>query len=457
MHRHGMLRASFALLLSAAGAGAQCSPAWSPVGAGASGGLSFPVVIALTRASVRVPRLYAGGNFTHMDNLPVNHIAAWNGSSWSAVGGGVSNGDVLTSVYHILEHNDGAGNALYNAGDFKTAGTTPARHVARWDNVSGWSALGPGVNWGGFAANARTIAAYDDGTGTALYFGGYFTHAGTTLVRFVARWNGVAGGWSALGSGMNQPVHDLAVFDDGAGSKLYATGNFTDAGGSPAQFIARWDGAAWSSVGAVGGGLNGSGFDLEVSDVGGAPALFVGGYFTTANGLTVNGIARWQLGGWSNVGSGVASTFAFPGVEAITVFNDGSGPALYAGGQYQTAGGVAAANIARWNGSQWSALGAGIGPGDPAASVYSLGVFAGQLYTGGLFTQAGSTLALYLARWGCACYPDCNGDGQLVVSDFGCFQTRFVQGDLYADCNGDGQLAVSDFGCFQTSFVTGCP
>ena len=55
------------------------------------------------------------------------------------------------------------------------------------------------------------------------------------------------------------------------------------------------------------------------------------------------------------------------------------------------------------------------------------------------------------------CYPDCNGDGQLTVADFGCFQTEFVAGNMYADCNADGQLTAADFGCFQTSFVTGCP
>ena len=56
-----------------------------------------------------------------------------------------------------------------------------------------------------------------------------------------------------------------------------------------------------------------------------------------------------------------------------------------------------------------------------------------------------------------ACGPDCNNDGALTVADFGCFQTKFVQGDPYADCNGDGQRTVADFGCFQTMFVQGCP
>ena len=55
------------------------------------------------------------------------------------------------------------------------------------------------------------------------------------------------------------------------------------------------------------------------------------------------------------------------------------------------------------------------------------------------------------------CYPDCDEDGRLGASDFGCFQARFAAGEPYADCNGDGQRTVVDFGCFQTRFVTGCP
>jgi hypothetical protein len=55
------------------------------------------------------------------------------------------------------------------------------------------------------------------------------------------------------------------------------------------------------------------------------------------------------------------------------------------------------------------------------------------------------------------CYPDCNGDGQLNLSDFGCFQTAFALGQPYADCNGDGVRNLSDFGCFQTKFALGCP
>ena len=55
-----------------------------------------------------------------------------------------------------------------------------------------------------------------------------------------------------------------------------------------------------------------------------------------------------------------------------------------------------------------------------------------------------------------ACYADCNGDGQLSILDYVCFQQLFQAGDLGADCNGDGQLSILDFVCFQTAFGQGC-
>jgi hypothetical protein len=45
-----------------------------------------------------------------------------------------------------------------------------------------------------------------------------------------------------------------------------------------------------------------------------------------------------------------------PYVSALAV----SGSTLYAGGEFTTAGGSAANNIAQWNGSSWSALGSGM-------------------------------------------------------------------------------------------------
>ena len=64
-----------------------------------------------------------------------------------------------------------------------------------------------------------------DGAGN-LYIGGDFTVVGDIVANYVAKWNGSA--WSALGSGMNGSVCALAVDSSG---NLYAGGCFTTAGG----------------------------------------------------------------------------------------------------------------------------------------------------------------------------------------------------------------------------------
>ena len=61
--------------------------------------------------------------------------------------------------------------------------------------------------------------------------------------------------------------------------------------------------------------------------------------------------ARAQCGEWD-------ARFAAPDldgtVHAFTVFDDGSGSALYAGGEFVTAGGIAASRVAKWDGVHWS-------------------------------------------------------------------------------------------------------
>ncbi len=85
----------------------------------------------------------------------------------------------------------------------------------------------------------------------------------------------------------------------------------------------------------------------------------------------------------------------------------------------------------------------------------------GQMLWSNLWFGGGASTAEFivgeLVPCGSPCYPDCTGEGNLTIADFGCFQTKFVAGDPYADCNGVGGLTIADFGCFQTAFVAGCP
>ena len=169
-----------------------------------------------------------------------------------------------------------------------------------------------------------------------------------------------------------------------SGIDLYAGGLFSTAGGVSATRIAKWDGSThtWS---ALGSGIDNtpnptSVFALAVSGT----DLYAGGDFYSAGGVIVNNIARWNGSEWSALGSGTDSS-----VRVLTF----SGMNLYAGGGFSTAGGVSANAIAKWNGSSWSPVGSGFLNG----SVYTLAVSGTDLYAGGVSLGGGS--ANYIDKW----------------------------------------------------------
>ena len=90
--------------------------------------------------------------------------------------------------------------------------------------------------------------------------------------------------------------------------------------------------------------MNGSVWALAVS----GSDLYAGGSFNTAGGVSSSRIAKWDGSSWSSLGSGVDNT-----VSALAV----SGSDIYAGGIFTTAGGVSSRYVAKWDGSSWSSLG----------------------------------------------------------------------------------------------------
>ena len=436
---------------------------WTAVGGGVNGAVRALAVY--DDGGGGGPALYAGGDFmTAGGALVVHGVARWNGAAWSALGGGGGASGVAGSVYALAVYDDGLGGgpALYAGGAFSAAGGAAAANVARWRGVA-WSAVGAGAGGadgtvyalasfsgrliaggafghaGGQAAaslaqwNGSAWSAVAYGTDSkvyalqvwngALYMGGDFTNAGLAQqpVYAIARWDG-GSGWSGLAGGLSdevlagvaapQEVQALAVYDDGTGAKLYATGQFLRGGAANLyQGAARWDGAAWT---AVGSGFDAQGYGgaaLAVYDDGsGAGAmLYAGGGFTTAGGLGAHQVARWNGKTWSALGSG--GTGADAGVAALAVFDDGAGagPALYAGGDFTTVAGLAASHAVRWDAALWSQLGAGTD-----ARVSSLAALAGPaaaLYAGGDFAHAGGLPAGYLAAWPAAGAGGSGGGG----------------------------------------------
>lgn len=304
--------------------------------------------------------LHAGGNFLTAGGVTTNHIAKWNGTTWSDLATG------MDSLVYALACDSG-GN-LYAAGDFTKAGGVGVSRVAKWNGGS-WSALGSGMN-----GPVRAVACDRNGS---VYVGGEFTTAGGVGANYIAKWNGSA--WSVLGSGTNGPVNALAIDSQG---QLFAGGSFTKAGGLDANRIAKWNGSTWIPLGS---GLGSGDVHSLVFDASGN--LFVGGGFFSAGEVIVNSIARWNGSAWSVLGSGMNGF-----VYALACDSTGN---LFAGGTFTNAGGVAANHIAKWNGTTWSALGQGT-----ASWIRALAFDpAGNLFAGGDFTYAGGAVANHIARW----------------------------------------------------------
>jgi hypothetical protein len=330
------------------------------------------------------PALYIGGSMTTINGVHVDNIARYDGSTWSNAGHAPGIINVLAAL------DDGSGSALYTA---RSSMSPPGLHVERLTNHV-WSTL-PGTFDGGIDA----MTVFDDGTGPALYVGGSFTYVDATFANGIARWTGSY--WAPLGNGTNGIVQALRVYDDGNGNALYAGGTFTAADTVAAAHVARWDGSSWT---ALGSGTNGVVFALETFDGGGGSALIAGGQFTSAGGQSVSSIASWNGSSWASVGGGLrnAAPIGFtPYVTTLTTLDDGRGAALYAGGSFQDAGGIAAESIARWDGNAWSAAAPhGNGAG---GNVYSLLVHddggGPALFAGGSFHEIGGIVANSIAKW----------------------------------------------------------
>jgi trimeric autotransporter adhesin len=189
--------------------------AWHAIGTGIPGGFG------VYDMEVFQNELYVGGYFSTINGIATPGVARFNGSTWNSLSTG-TNGPVLAIF------NDTVLNRLYIGGQFTIAGgvSTPSG-VAYWDGMNWYpvglntylppkalhiyngilynattqygivNALGDtiknlawfdGFNWldvgGGLDAEATVMAVFNN----QLYIGGYFTHAGDSLVNGIAKW-----------------------------------------------------------------------------------------------------------------------------------------------------------------------------------------------------------------------------------------------------------------------------
>jgi hypothetical protein len=160
--------------------------------------------------------------------------------------------------------------------------------------------------------------------------------------------------------------------------------------------IARFRDGAWSPVGPVGAPI---GIEavlcLHVFDDGTGPALYAGGSFTQIGGVAASRLARWKDGAWTEV-PGLANG----SVWDLATFDDGGGPRLAVGGFFTVAGGSVADRVALRDATGWTPLDGGTNGG-----VYTLMTIDGPggptLVTGGVFTTAGAIPSVGLGWWRC--------------------------------------------------------
>lgn len=366
--------------------------------------------------------LYVGGGFTNAGGVLNTNLAKWNGSTWSALGSGVGYYDVLNCNVQAMAWRS---NQLYIGGAFTNAGGVAATNLAVWNGAS-WAPVG-----GAVGAQFDVVATLQF-RGTDLYVGGKFATAGGVPALNVAKWNGSS--WTALSSGLKGPPNSTPVCALAfLGSDLYATGNFTNAGGVTASRVAKWDGTGWYSL----GGLNdtgvravsnsgsiyfcgyfnaatngvvgnhiirfdgsnfhglpsqgtGQGANLWVYALArGSDGLYAGGYFSGIGAAASPYIARWDGTSWNPLGSGISGSYSGNAVAVRELTAQNNSPNVYVGGAFLNAGGGTVNNIAMWDGYNWYPLGYGVD-----YSVFALTMNGGNLYVGGGFTNA-----YYMPGW----------------------------------------------------------
>lgn len=210
-------------------------------------------------------------------------------------------------------------------------------------------------------------------------------------------------------------ISDLAILPR-TGSQVYLLIN------APQLIGYAFDGTAWTAANS--GGVSswmtfpGAAFTVWINAVAIVGSdIYIGGYFTDMGGVPgTTYIARWDGSQWRALGSGLDGVVS----ELVAVGND-----LYAGGEFTHAGGIAANRIAKWNGVSWSPLGAGL-----SNTVNDMAVMGSDLYVGGFFTSAGGIPANNIAKW--------NGTEWSALgsgTDASIFALKVVGSDLYVGGN----------------------
>jgi hypothetical protein len=282
--------------------------------------------------------LYAGGDFTALgDGTPMNRLATWDGSRWSAVPvngtQGIGLPAVFSTVYTLAVCND----TLFVGGFFVTLGDgTSANRIAAFDGAT-WSVLPSGAS-NGVDGSVLAITEFKQ----VIYVGGNFRTLGdgVTVANAIAAWDGTS--WSTLRSGTSNGltssafVQSMVVFND----VLVVSGAFTQFGnGVAANRIAAWNGTAWSTLRS--GTSNGANNNVAEVAVAQGRLFLTGGFTRVGSGTTAyNYAAAWNGTSFFPlpVGSGGVGLSASASSFGRTLLASADGERVWVGGGFSVLG-----------------------------------------------------------------------------------------------------------------------
>jgi len=252
-----------------------------------------------------------------------------------------------------------------------------------------------------------------------LYAGGEFTTAGGNNINRIAKWDGTS--WTGVGPGFDENVVvSIAFFKD----ELYAGGFFYHSNDQTMKHFAKWNGSEWVQPG--------SEIDYTVACMAATDdLLYLGGSFKVTNGIELNGIAAWDGSEFHSLAGGFWRPYSEqPGVSDIKIM----GNDVYAGGRFAKAGGVDAANIAKWDGTSWSSLDGGITC--EKCYVKALAVIGNDLYVAGNFSEAGGVAANNIAKWDGAHWSPLGSGINGIVFELATDGNKLYAGGAFSNAGG---------------------
>src|SRR5262249_21010596 len=153
---------------------------------------------------------------------------------------------------------------------------------------------------------------------------------------------------------------------------------------------------------------------LAAYDEGGGPRLFLGGGIHFAAPVSAANVARFDGSTWSALASGNGleqATSEVGWVDAIVAHDAGSGPELFAAGRFAFANGQTLADVGGWDGNAWTPI-AGLWPSGAFREVNALA--SADLGAGRNLYIAGDLLVIVNNSGSFYCFAQWNGGPQIL-------------------------------------------